>query len=149
MTDPDAAIPVPLLNEVRRASVSELGFVYDPLVVTRMQEVIVARIRRGDVGEGITYAQLVRDARAPSWVAHRGLLGHILALVSVKSYEDDGVLLGALVRVREADTPPTADFCQLLKQLGVVRSRHHREDCLELWDHHWKLAVSQLDRAVS
>ena len=148
MIDPEAAIPVDRLSEVRRVSVAELGFVYAPLVVTRIQEIIVARIRRGDVGEGITYAQLVRDAGVPSWVAHRGLLGHVLALVSVKSYEDDGVLLGALVRVREADTPPTTDFCHLLEALGVVRSRHHREDCLELWDHHWKLAVSRLDRAV-
>jgi len=148
MVDPEADVEPARLDWVRRRAVEERGFIYDPTVVARVQDSIVARIRRGAVGEGLTHADLVRDAGAPSWVAHHGLMGHVLDLVSVAGYEADGVLLSALVRAHEDDVPPTDGFCRLLEDLGLVRSRHDRDGCLEVWDIHWKLAVMRLDRSA-
>ena len=33
----------------------------------------------------------------------------------------------------------------MLEQLGLVKSHKQREPCLEVWDHHWKKAVSRLE----
>lgn len=146
MPDPEAAIDVQRLRDLRRRSMAELGVIYDPAIVARIRDAIVARIQRGLVGEGITHAQLVREARMPSWVSHRGMLAHVLALVSIESYENSGVLLAALIRTRDSEPLPAPGFCRLLEQLGLVRSPDDVDACLELWDHHWKMAVTRLDR---
>ena len=145
MIDPDAAIDNRLRGDLRRTSVDKLGVIYDSSVVKRILDCIVARVRAGTVGDGITYAELVRDSGVPTWVAHQGLLGHVLALVSLHSYAEHAVLVSALIRARDDDVLPTDGFCRFLEELGLVRSRFDRDACLEMWDYHWKQAVTRLD----
>ncbi len=145
MIDLDAAIDARLRRDLQRTSIDTLGMIYDPTVVKRMLDCTVSRIRSGTVGDGITYAELVRDAGVPTWVRHPGLIGHLLALVSLQSYAEHGVLVSALVRARDDDVLPTQGFCGFLEELGLVRSRFDRDECLDLWDHHWKRAVTRLD----
>ena len=59
MIDPEARIAPRLLGDLRRTSVDKLGVMFDPEVVERILECIVARIREGTVGDGITHAELV------------------------------------------------------------------------------------------
>ncbi len=145
MIDPDAAIDAHLRRDLQRTSIDKLGMIYDPTVVERMLDCAVTRIRAGTVGDGITHAELVNDASVPTWVRHQGLIGHLLALVSLQSYAEHGVLVSALVRARDDDVLPTEGFCGFLEELGLVRSRLDRDECLEMWDHHWKRAVTRLD----
>ena len=93
----------------------------------------------------MTYADLVRQSGTPSWLAHATLLGYVLTLVSLDSYERDGILLSALTCTKRDLPPPSSGFCGFLENLGLVASRHDREACLETWDHHWKKVVSQLE----
>ena len=145
MIDPDATIDARVRYDLERTSIDKLGIVYDPTVVKRILDCTVARVRAGTVGDGITHAELVRDSGVPTWVRHRGLLGHVLALVSLQSYAEHAVLVSALIRARDDDVLPTDGFCGFLEELGLVGSRFDREACLEMWDHHWKLAVTRLD----
>ena len=133
------------LRLLARQATAQLGLLYDPKLVQRMASYIIAQIRRGEVSDGITHASLIRGSRVPSWVAHRGMLGHVLTLVALESYKRDGVFLTALVRSRADDDLPTPGFCAFLEDVGLVMSADAREDCLELWDHHWKLAISRYD----
>ena len=133
------------LRLLARQATAQLGLLYDPKLVQRMASYIIAQIRRGEVSDGITPASLIRGSRVPSWVAHRGMLGHVLTLVALESYKRDGVFLTALVRSRADDDLPTPGFCAFLEDVGLVMSADAREDCLELWDHHWKLAISRYD----
>ena len=145
MTDPDDPLDPERVEALRQHVMEALGVFFDLWVVERVCECIVAKVRDGVVGEGILYRDLIRDAGVPSWAAHTGLLGPVLALVSLRSYEDDAVLLGVLTRATNEQLPPTEEFCQVLEQLGLVTSRRRREECLEMWDHHWKRAISHFD----
>ena len=142
MIDPDAPINPDRLDILRRDAITTLGLFFDAQVVERMSDCIVDKVQQGSVEEGIPYRDLVGDSGTPSWMAHQGLLASVLTLVSVRSYEQDGVLLSALTRATKDRPPPTEDFCGLLEEMGLVSSRRHREECLEMWDHHWKQAVS-------
>lgn len=146
MIDPEAAIDPERLNAVRRASIEKLGVMFDPSVVERILNCIVARVRDGTVGDGITHAELVRGSGVPSWVGYGGFLGHVLALVSLHSYTEHAVLVSALTRTREDEILPTDGFCEFLERLGLVGSKFDREACLDMWDYHWKQAVMRLDR---
>ena len=145
MIDPESAVDAQRRYDLEQGSIDKLGVIYDPSVITRILDCIVRRIRAGTVGDGITYAELVRDSGVPTWVGHHGLLGHVLALVSLRSYVEHAVLVTALIRVRDDDTLPTEGFCGFLEELGLVTSRFDRQACLEMWDYHWKHAVTRLD----
>ena len=145
MVDPEHPVEPERIRLVRRDATQKLGVIYDPKMVDKIAGCIVDHVRRGTVGEGITYADLVKRARVPSWVGHRGLLGHVLALVALQSYERDRFFLSALARARVDDVPPTRGFCKFLEDVGSVVSRTARDDCLELWDHHWKMAITHYD----
>ena len=145
MIDPEDAIDPRRVAALRRDAIEKLGVIYDPQVVEKIADCIAEKVRRGTVGEGVTYAELVTGSGVPSWVGHRGLLGHVLALVSLQSYDDHQVLLSALTRTRQDVPLPTSGFCGFLEELGLVASRDHRDECLEMWDYHWKKAISHYE----
>ena len=145
MIDPDAPIDPHRRETLRRGAITTLGLFFDAQVVDRMTRCIVDKVQQGVVDEGIPYRDLVGESGTASWMAHRGLLASVLALVSLRSYEQDEVLLSALTRATKDRPPPTEDFCGLLEGMGLVSSSRHREECLEMWDHHWKKAVSCLE----
>ena len=145
MTDPDAPIDEERVVTLRREATDALGVFFDARVIERIADCIVVKVEQGVVEEGIPYRDLVSDSGAPSWVAHHGLLESVLVLVSLRSYERDGVLLSALTRVTKDRPPPTEEFCAFLEALGLVSSRRHREACLEMWDYHWKKTISCLE----
>ena len=145
MIDPDAPIAPERVDTLRREATNALGVFFDAQVIERIADCIVAKVEHGVVEEGIPYRDLVGDSGAPSWVAHPGLLESVLVLVSLRSYEQDGVLLSALTRATKVRPPPTEEFCAFLEALGLVSSRRHREECLEMWDHHWKKTISCLE----
>jgi hypothetical protein len=66
-------------------------------------------------------------------------------LVELRSSERDRVLLSALTRATKDQPPPTEEFCAFLEALGLVSFRRHREECLEMWDYHWKNTISCLE----
>ena len=142
MIDPEDAIDPQRVDTLRRDAIDKLGVIYDPRVVEKIAACITENVRQGIVGEGITYADLVNGSGVPSWVGHRGFLGHVLALVSLESYKTDQVLLSALTRATLAVPPPTNGFCGFLEELGLVASRENRDECLEMWDYHWKKAIT-------
>ena len=142
MIDPEDAIDPQRVVTLRRDSMDKLGVIYDPRVVVKIASCITERVHLGIVGEGITYSDLVTGSGVPSWVGYRGFLGHVLALVSLESYENDEVLLSALTRATLAVPPPTNGFCGFLEELGLVTSRENRDECLEMWDYQWKKAVT-------
>ena len=98
MIDPDDPLDPQRVDTVRHDATAALGVFFDPRIVDRVSECIVAKVVDGVVGDGIVYRDLVRDSGVPSWATHRGLLGPILSLVSLGSYERDAVLLSALTR---------------------------------------------------
>ena len=146
MPDFDQIIDRDQLVRVRQRAQEKLGLLYDDTLPSRMAAHIISQVHSGAVGGGITHAELIKGAGLPSWVAHRGLLEHSLALVSVDSYEREGLLLAALVYSRRDEEHPTKEFCVFLNDVGLVSSAGSREDCVELWDHHWKLIISRYDR---
>ena len=146
MPDFDQIIGRDQLVRVRQRAQEKLGLLYDDTLPSRMAAHIISQVHSGSVGGGITHAELIKGAGLPSWVAHRGLLEHLLALVSVDSYEREGLLLAALVHSRRDEEHPTKEFCVFLNDVGLVSSAGSSEDCAELWDHHWKLIISRYDR---
>jgi len=54
-------------------------------------------------------------------------------------------LISALTRATKDRPTPTEEFCVFLEELGLVTSRRSREECLEMWDYHWKKTVSCLE----
>lgn len=112
-----------------------------------MEAYIVDQIGPGSVGEGITHAELIRGAGLPTWVAHRGLHEQLLTLVSVNTYEREKILITALVRSRRDEEHPTEKFFVFLIDVGLVSSSDARDDCVEMWDHHWKMVISRYDKA--
>ena len=149
MIDPDAPVATDRLEALRRDAVGTLGLFFDPQVVERIASCIIDKVQAGAVEDGIPYRDLVRDSGAPSWVAHPGLLASVLALVSLRSWDEDEVLVSALTRATKNKPPPTDEFCGLLETLGLVTSRHHREECLEMWDYHWKKVISRLESRLA
>ena len=145
--DPERLVEPEQLRKVRQHATDQLGLLYDAKLVQRIASFIIDQVRRGEVGEGITHASLIRGSHVPSWVAHRGLLGHVLTLVALQSYERDGFFLTALVRSRPDDDLPTPGFRAFLEAVKLVASADAREACVELWDHHWKQAISRYDLA--
>ena len=101
MIDPEDAIDPRRVAALRRDAIEKLGVIYDPQVVEKIADCIAEKVRRGTVGEGVTYAELVTGSGVPSWVGHRGLLGHVLALVSLQSYD------GSPGAPERADSHPT------------------------------------------
>ena len=145
MIDPDTPVDPKRVIMLRREATDALGVFFDARVVERIADCIVAKVEQGVVEEGIPYRDLVGDSGAPSWVAHHGLLESVLVLVSLRSYERDGVLLSALTQATQDRPPPTEEFCAFLEALGLVSSRRHREECLEMWDYQWKKTISCLE----
>ena len=145
MIDPDDPLDLERVDTVRQDATATLGVFFDPRIVDRVSDCIVTKVIDGVVGDGIVYRDLVRDSGVPSWATHTGLLGPILALVSLGSYKRDGVLLSALTRATRDRVPPTDEFCLMLERLGLVSSRASREECLEMWDHHWKKVISHVE----
>ncbi|MFP6572151.1 MAG: hypothetical protein VB674_06015 [Vicinamibacterales bacterium] len=148
MTNLDQIVGTEQLIRVRQRAREQLGLLYDGMLSRRMEAYIVDQIRSGSVGEGITHAELVRGAGLPTWVAHRGLLEQLLTLVSVNTYEREKILITALVRSRKDEEHPTKEFCTFLVDIGLVSSSDAREDCIEMWDHHWKMVISRYDRGI-
>jgi len=148
MIEPDDVIDPGRVSTLRRDAIDKLGVIYDPEVVQKIRDCIVKKVRLGTVGEGITYEELVTGSGVPSWVGHRGLLDHVMVLVSLQSYDDHEVLLSALTRSGKHAPLPTPAFCVFLEELGLVSSRENRDDCLEMWDHHWKKVISHYDSAT-
>ena len=145
MIDPEDAIDPQRVTTLRRNSMDKLGVIYEPRVVEKIADFIMEKVLLGIVGEGLTYSDLVNGSGVPSWVGHRGFLGHVLALVSLESYENDRVFLSALTRATLAVPPPTNGFCGFLEELGLVTSRENLDECLEMWDCHWKQAVTHYE----
>ena len=145
MIDPDDPLDPERVDTLRREATAALGVFFDPHMVDRIANCIVDKVERGVVDDGVPYRTLVGDSGVPSWVAHHGLIGALLVLVSLQSYERDGVLLGAVTRASIDRPPPTEEFCAFLEQLGLVSSRRGREECLEMWDYHWKKTISCLE----
>ena len=148
VTELDQIVGTEQLTRVRQRAREQLGLLYDGTLPSRMEAYIVDQIRSGSVGEGITHAELVRGAGLPTWVAHRGLLEQLLTLVSVNTYEREKILITALVRSRKDEEHPTKEFCTFLVDIGSVSSSDAREDCIEMWDHHWKMVISRYDRGI-
>ena len=133
---------------VRQRAREQLGLLNDGTLPRRMKAYIVDQIRSGSVGEGITHAELIRGAGLPNWVAHRGLHEQLLTLVSVNTYDREKILITALVRSRRDEEHPTKEFFAFLSvDVGLVSSSDAREDCVEMWDHHWKMVISRYDKA--
>ena len=145
--DLDQIVGTEQLMRVRQRAREQLGLLYDGMLSRRMEAYIIDQIRSGSVGEGITHAELIRGAGLPTWVAHRGLLEQLLTLVSVNTYEREKILITALVRARKDEEHPTKEFCTFLVEIGLVSSSDAREDCIEMWDHHWKMVISRYDKA--
>ena len=118
MPDFDQIIGRDQLVRVRQQAQEKLGLLYDDTLPSRMAAHIISQVHSGSVGGGITHAELIKGAGLPSWVAHRGLLEHLLALVSVDSYEREGLLLAALVYSRRDEEHPTKEFCVFLNDVG-------------------------------
>ncbi|HIC55953.1 MAG TPA: hypothetical protein EYO94_01025 [Acidobacteria bacterium] len=148
VTELDQIVGTEQLTCLRQRAREQLGLLYDGTLPSRMEAYIVDQIRSGSVGEGITHAELIRGAGLPTWVAHRGLLEQLLTLVSVNTYERENILITALVRSRRDEEQPTKEFCAFLEDVGLVSSADAREDCVELWDHHWKMVISRYDRGI-
>ena len=148
MINLDQIVGTEELMRVRQRAREQLGLLYDGMLSRRVEAYIVDQIRSGSVGEGITHAELIRGAGLPTWVAHRGLLEQLLTLVSVNTYEREKILITALVRSRKDEEHPTKEFCTFLVDIGLVSSSDAREDCIEMWDHHWKMVISRYDRGI-
>ena len=148
VTELDQIVGTEQLTCLRQRAREQLGLLYDGMLSRRMEAYIVDQIRSGSVGEGITHAELVLGAGLPTWVAHRGLLEQLLTLVSVNTYEREKILITALVRSRKDEEHPTKEFCTFLVDIGLVSSSDAREDCIEMWDHHWKMVISRYDRGI-
>ena len=145
MVDLEVQIDPNRLNAIRRSSAGQLGVFFDPSIVSRISQCIVDKVQAGLVNEGILYRDLVKDSGVPSWFAHSGLLGPVLALVSVQSYEESGILLSALTQPQIEQQLPSLGFCRFLEELGLVRSFDDRDACIEIWDLQWKHVISHLE----
>ena len=145
MVDLDTPVKKIFVESLQQTYADNLGVFFDPRVVRRVKECIVDKVKQGVVEDGLVYRDLVRDAGVPSWIGHQEVLGAVLALVSLQSYEEDYILLSSLTRQTTNQLPPTKDFCELLENLGLVRSREVQAECLEVWDYHWKKAISQVE----
>ena len=147
MTNLDQIVGTEQLIRVCQRARAQLGLLYDGTLPRRMKAYIVDQLRSGSVGEGITHAELIRGAGLPNWVAHRGLHEQLLTLVSVNTYEREKILITALVRSRRDEEHPTKKFFVFLIDVGLVSSSDARDDCVEMWDHHWKMVISRYDKA--
>ena len=145
MVDLDKPAKKIFVQSLQQTYADNLGVFFDPRVVRRVKECIVNKVKQGVVEDGLVYRDLVRDAGVPSWIGHQEVLGAVLALVSLQSYEEDYILLSSLPRQTTNQLPPTKEFCELLENLGLVRSREAQAECLEAWDYHWKKAISQVE----
>ena len=145
MVDLDTPVKKIFVESLQLTYADNLGVFFDPRVVRRVKECIVDKVKQGVVEDGLVYRDLVRDAGVPSWIGHQEVLGAVLALVSLQSYEEDYILLSSLTRQTTNQLPPTKEFCELLENLGLVRSREAQAECLEAWDYHWKKAISQVE----
>ena len=145
MVELDDVIDSERLMTVRQAAQTRLGLLYDHRLVRRLSVLIIEQIRNGTIGAGLTKASLVADPTVPSWVSHHELLGRVLTLVALDSYESNGFFLSALVCSAYDSVMPTTGFCVFLENVGVVTSANAREECLEVWDRHWKMAISHYD----
>ena len=145
MVDLDTPVKKIFVESLQQTYADNLGVFFDPRVVRRVKECIVDKVKQGVVEDGLVYRDLVRDAGVPSWIGHQEVLGAVLALVSLQSYEEDYILLSSLTRQTTNQLPPTKEFCELLENLGLVRSREAQAECLEAWDYHWKKAISQVE----
>ena len=145
MVELDDVIDSVRLMTVRQAAQTRLGLLYDHRLVRRLSVLIIEQIRNGTIGAGLTKASLVADPTVPSWVSHHELLGRVLTLVALDSYESNGFFLSALVCPAYDSVMPTTGFCVFLENVGVVTSANAREECLEVWDRHWKMAISHYD----
>ena len=145
MVDLDKPAKKIFVQSLQQTYADNLGVFFDPRVVRRVKECIVDKVKQGVVEDGLVYRDLVRDAGVPSWMGHQEVLGAVLALVSLQSYEEDYILLSSLTRQTTNQLPPTKEFCELLENLGLVRSREAQAECLEAWDYHWKTAISQVE----
>ena len=148
MVDLDTPVKKIFVESLQQTYADNLGVFFDPRVVRRVKECIVDKVKQGVVEDGLVYRDLVRDAGVPSWIGHQEVLGAVLALVSLQSYEEDYILLSSLTRQTTNQLPPTKEFCELLENLGLVRSREAQAECLEAWDYHWKKAISQVELRV-
>ena len=145
MVDLDDVIDPERLMTVRQVARTRLGLLYDDRLVRRLSNLIIKRVREGTVGNGLTKASLVADPTIPTWVSHHDLLGYVLTLVALDSYESNGFFLSALVCPTQDSVMPTTGFCVFLESVGVVTNANAREDCLEAWDRHWKMVISHYD----
>ena len=146
MNESEYVVAEDRLRQVRFHATSQLGFLFDPNLIHRIGEFIVEKVKQGEAGGGISHNSLVAGADMPAWVAHRNLLGNVLALVAIDSYEREGFFVTALVCVQSDGQMPTPGFCRFLEDVGLLPTGYAREDCIELWDHHWKMVVSHYDR---
>ncbi len=148
MVDLDTPVNKVLVESLQQTYADNLGVFFDARVVRRVKECIVDRVEQGVVEDGLVYRDLVRAAGVPSWMGHQEVLGAVLALVSLQSYKEDYILLSSLTRQTTNQLPPTKEFCELLENLRLVRSRKAQAECLEVWDYHWKKAISQVELRV-
>ena len=145
MVELDDVIEPGRLMIVRQAARTRLGLLYDGRLVRRLSNLIIKHVRDGTVGNGLTKQALVVDPTIPSWLSHHELFGHVLTLVALDSYESNGFFLSALLCPTQDSMMPTTGFCVFLENVGVVTSANAQEECLEVWDHHWKMVISHYD----
>lgn len=83
MIDSNAPIGAERVDTLRREATAALGVFFDPHMVDWIASCIVDKVERGVVEDGIPYRTLVGDSGVPSWVAHDGIFGALLVLVSL------------------------------------------------------------------
>ena len=57
--------------------------------------------------------------------------------------------LNELAHCMDFDASYVTIVADRLETLGLVSSRHHREECLEMWDYHWKKVISRLESRLA
>ena len=148
MVDLEAPVNKMLVESLRQSCVDRLGVLFDERLVSRVKDCIVEKVEQGVVEDGLVYRDLVSDSGLPSWTGHHEVLGVVLALVSLRSYQEESILLSALTRRTKNHQSPTEEFCGLLENLGLVSSREAKPECLEVWDYQWKKVISKVELRV-
>ncbi len=81
-------------------------------------------IRKAQAKKTVTYSELIRDCRLDldmSNPADRNEIAHILAEISIYEFQENGVLLSAIVLLQGGNQPGDG-FFTLAEELGIFNS---------------------------
>ena len=95
------------MESLQQSCVDKLGVLFDERLVRRAKDCIVEKVEQGVVEDGLVYRDLARDSGLPSWTGHYEVLGVVLALVSLRSYDEEYIPLSSLTRrIKTTSRPP-------------------------------------------